>query len=322
MALELRSQKDVTPILREVRSMRDRAKSAVEYATSFPGFVRAMERIRRKDIAILAYHNVIPDSERLTGERPLHIPFTAFQRHLDVLEDYVTVCSLKEVLQADGTDTSNRLRVALTFDDAYSGALTVAVPELVRRGLPATIFAAAGLLNSPVFWWDAYDFSATERSEICLVALRGDGEAISSWLHANNSGRDEKLPGPSQRPGTTRELRAAAALPGIDIAGHSYSHLNLSVLTRAEVESELQRCMDRLDSLEVDPLPFVAFPYGLSSPVVKEVLQAGPMEAALAISGGAFRPGRQDQLEIPRLPVPAQASAQNLMLRILGLITA
>jgi peptidoglycan/xylan/chitin deacetylase (PgdA/CDA1 family) len=301
--------------------MRDPVKKIVEHAATLPGLMGTIGLLRRREVAILAYHNVIPNSEPVTGERPLHISFDTFRRHLDALERHFRVCPLEELLRPGEANGPGQLRVAITFDDAYAGALRLGVPELVHRGLPATIFAPPGLLGTPVFWWDAYELSSSERSGRCLVALRGDGGEIDSW--ARTDGRQVKAPGPSQRPGTKEELVEAADHPGITVGVHGFTHSNLAVLTQSEVAKELNQCTATLERLGIDVLPFVAYPYGLSSPSVEAVVKAGPLKGGLMIEGGTFRRGLRDPdpTRVPRISIPAQASAQNLLLRVLGLIT-
>lgn len=293
-------------------------KRGVELLTSTPPLLKLLKRLRRGNVVILGYHNVVPDSEKVVGEAPLHLPVTLFREHLDMLKSHFDICSLQDALQADQVSQRRRLRVVLTFDDAYRGTLQIAVPELVHRECPATIFAPSGLLGTPSFWWDAYDVSPMERRQTCLINLKGDGERILDW--AGERGKPKKPLGPFQRPGTANELLEASTHPKIDVGVHTSSHPNLAELTRDEVVRELEDCLEELRSIGIEPTPYVAYPYGLSSLAARDAVRRGVWAAGLAIEGGSFRPGAQNPWQTPRMSVPSGASSQNLLLRTLGVI--
>src|SRR3989442_489110 len=90
-------------------------------------------RVRGKRL-ILAYHGVVPYGAAAAGERTLFISQRVFAAHLDVLAALADVAPLDQIDEpGDG-----RPRVAITLDDAYSGAVNDGVRELVKRSLPAT----------------------------------------------------------------------------------------------------------------------------------------------------------------------------------------
>jgi peptidoglycan/xylan/chitin deacetylase (PgdA/CDA1 family) len=68
-------------------------------------------------------------------------------RELDPGEDdvWVTADQFEEVLDA----VAGRADVRLTFDDGNASDLEIALPHLVKRGLTAQFFIAAGLLGRP-----------------------------------------------------------------------------------------------------------------------------------------------------------------------------
>lgn len=317
MAVESQSQAEVNSRTRLSR-IRSSLKRSVEKLVTFLPLVKVVERARRRNVVILCYHNVVPDSDPVTGEAALHLPMATFRGHLDALERHFDICSLQEALRVDQVERPRRLRVAITFDDAYQGTLRVAIPELVRRGHPATIFAPSGLLGTQSFWWDAYDVAPRERSQTCLVDLKGVGEKIQSW--ARERGKLRKSPGPFQRPGTVGELIEASTHSGINVAVHTVGHPNLAELARGDVARELEECLEELRSMGIEPDPYVAYPYGVSSTAVRDVVRAGSWAAGLSIEGGSFRPGTQDPWRVPRVSVPSGASAENVLARVLGLI--
>jgi hypothetical protein len=92
-------------------------------------------RVRfRSRVLVLAYHNVMPDGTGLSSDASLRLMQREFARQLDVLvqtNDVVPIHCIFEPRKASG-----RSRVIITFDDAYSGALTAGVDELVQHGIP------------------------------------------------------------------------------------------------------------------------------------------------------------------------------------------
>src|SRR5687767_3308253 len=127
-------------------------KTLVERVAVGSGVVRLGRRWRWEQTLVLAYHNVVPEGEARAGDVSLHLPFADFRRQLDAISethDVVPITALGE----PPPPSTRRPRIVITFDDAYAGALTCGVDELVKRRMPATVFVAPGLLGS-VAWWD------------------------------------------------------------------------------------------------------------------------------------------------------------------------
>ena len=164
------------------------ARRLVEASLIWCGVDRWAARSRRGRCLVLAYHNIVPDDAAVVGDRSLHLPRHRFAQQLDALVESCDVIPLTAVLSERSPDA--RPAVAITFDDAYQGALTLGARELRARRLPATMFVAPGLLGGHTFWWDALagpdGLSAALRDHV-LVALRGDGDATRAW--AVRSGR-------------------------------------------------------------------------------------------------------------------------------------
>ena len=161
--------------------MRGLIKTQFERASSSSPVRRIMRRRVIGKRLILAYHGVIPHTASGAGERGLFIGERDFADHLDMLS------TLAEVVPLAALDTSDngRPRVAITLDDAYSGAVNEGVRELAKRSLPATIFAAPGRLNGHVFWWDALADGKGKLDNAvrnhALHVLKGADEEVRAW---------------------------------------------------------------------------------------------------------------------------------------------
>jgi peptidoglycan/xylan/chitin deacetylase (PgdA/CDA1 family) len=298
---------------------RSRLKHVVETALVGTGFARLARRRRRGDALILAYHNIVPDGAAPFGDPGLHLPQAAFAAQLDALTTVCDVVSLEAVL-GPTTARPARPRAALTFDDAYSGALTAGLDECAARGLPATVFAVPGCLGGEAFWWDAWTPPAgaawpdAERAH-ALEQCAGAADAVAAF--ARQRGFVARSTPPHARTVTEAALRAAAARPGVTVAPHSWTHANLARLDGATLVAELERPLRWLRDRPGRVLPVLAYPYGRRSPAVAAAARAVGYTAGLLIAGGWWRGG--DPFAVPRVNISAGLSPAGFALRTAGL---
>lgn len=308
------------PVLPSPSPVRARLKAAAERLALDGGLAAASRARMRGGALVLAYHNVVPHGQAPAGDRSLHLPQAAFAAHLDALARTHDVVPLPALL---GPPAGPRPRAAITFDDAYRGALTAGVAELAARGLPATFFVVAGRVGGEGFWWDALtpELRAAPPAGLRAEALgRGRGEDAAVRAIARRRGvRGQALPAHAA-PADEAELRAAAAVPGMTLGSHSWSHPNLARLPRADVERELRASLEWLRArFPAAFVPWLAYPYGLSSPEVARAAAECGYAGGLRIDGGWVR-GAVDAFAVPRVNVPAGLSARGLALRAAGLL--
>jgi peptidoglycan/xylan/chitin deacetylase (PgdA/CDA1 family) len=269
---------------------------------------------------ILAYHNVVPDELQGLGDRSLHLPLSSFLRQLDLILAHCQVRPLADILA--GEPFADGPHIAITFDDAYRGAVELALPELDRRGLPSTLFVAPGLLGSQSFWWDE-------------MAAGGAGlpKELRRRALENQAGRHEQIRGGMSRFHGTAPLpacyacadeglvRALNRLRHVTLGAHSWSHPNLSRIDADELALELSRPLDWLRATASPTLPVLAYPYGLCSPAVETAARDAGYTAALLVEGGWFAPSTDGAWAIPRYNVPAGLTDDGLLLRLSGRIS-
>ncbi len=286
------------------------------------GIDRCVARGRRGRTLVLAYHNIVPDRVEATGDRSLHLPRQHFADQLDVLVETCDVIPLAAVLCERPPDA--RPAVAITFDDAYQGALTLGAAELRARRLPATMFAAPGLLGGYSFWWDALagsDGLSDAVRDYALGALRGDGEAVRKW--AARIGKPLREMPDWGRSGTEPELRAWVAAESLTVGVHTWCHANLSRLAAREVEDELTKPLAWLrDRLGTDILPWLTYPYGLSTHAAAAAAKTAGYDAALGVTGGWVERPIGDPYLLPRLNIPAGLTTKGFRLRLAGIVGA
>ena len=96
-------------------------KHLAERALVRSGVERFARRTRRGRTLVLAYHNVLPNGEAVSGDKDLHLPQKEFSLQLDALAETHDVVPIDSIGRA--SPLSARPRVVITFDDAYMGAL-------------------------------------------------------------------------------------------------------------------------------------------------------------------------------------------------------
>jgi peptidoglycan/xylan/chitin deacetylase (PgdA/CDA1 family) len=89
------------------------------------------------------------------------------------------VLSLRELNTAVRAGRVLARSVVITFDDGYLDNLTHAKPALERWGLPATVFAASGYIESGAeYWWDTLERVLLQSSPLpTRLSLTINGEA-------------------------------------------------------------------------------------------------------------------------------------------------
>jgi peptidoglycan/xylan/chitin deacetylase (PgdA/CDA1 family) len=285
------------------------------------GVNRIAHRAHRSDTVILAYHNIVPSGKTPWGDSSLHLQQAKFAAQLDALVRSHDVVSL-DALFDKRSESLTRPRAIITFDDAYAGAITAGVSELVKRGLPATIFVAPALLGK-LQWWDILASGTcgvlpVPARRYALDTLAGKGELILQWAGVSIEEDDLEVLRP--RIGTEAQVMAAASLPGISLGSHTWSHPNLTALTPEELNSELSRALKWIIAHSNRTLVWLAYPYGLYNDDVARAAANLGYVGALRIDGGlvsSLHPLVPTAL--PRINIPAGISQEGFRLRLVGL---
>jgi peptidoglycan/xylan/chitin deacetylase (PgdA/CDA1 family) len=290
-------------------------KRAVEIGICRTGLASLARRLRRQDVLVLAYHNVVPDGESVRGELSLHIGQEQLHRQLSMLSRMHQFTTVDRILeQGSGTP-----RVAITFDDAYRGAIQLGGEVLADLDVPATVFVAPGYLGGQRFWWDvlAHEHGLEQEGrDFALSELQGKAPSVLAW--ADLGGQPEHVPA-HYLSATEAELDSALGIDGLTLASHTWSHPNLTTLPESELASELVRPLDWLrERYPQRALQWLSYPYGLWSSTTARVARRVGYRGAFRIEGGWMKEG-VDPFEIPRVNVPAGLSIEGLELRCSGL---
>lgn len=297
--------------------MNPTAKHLAEHVLVGSGLEKVARRRLRDRILVLAYHNILPRGAAARGEVTLHLPQESFARQLDHLAQTCDVVPVSSLLSPPRS--SERPRVVITFDDAYSDALGCGLEELVQRKMPATIFVSPMLLGT-VTWWDdlAEKYGGAIPTAARQAALHGSGAGRPPVTGRRASARIRRG---SMRSlpviGTEAEVAHAAAHPGISIGSHSWTHADLSVLENSELQEELSRPVEWLQRFP-STIPWLSYPYGLSTSYVQSAAQKSGYAGAFRIDGGWAPRALESLYAIPRLNIPAGLSINGFRLRLAG----
>ena len=299
-------------------------KQSAEAILGNPLSFRFMSGGLRPRCLVLAFHNVLSEGMKPRGDRSLHLPVEAFCEIVDWLADAFDVVPLDQAIGPESA-SGTRPQAAITFDDAYVGAISVAIPELWKRRLPATVFAISAADPGQTFWWDALadgfaDGMPQSVREAALCEARGAGSLVGSWA-AEHGLSLATLDGEFVA-ASWDSIRRASRLPGITIASHTRTHPNLLALESDELAWELEGSRIELQHAVPMSRPWLTFPYGLSSPAVERAAKAAGYEMALRVTGGVVlsKGAHPSAYALPRLNVAAGMSLRGLRLRAVGLL--
>ena len=272
--------------------------------------IATLARRLRQGALVLCYHNVVPaaDGEPSFGDPGLHLSINRFTVQVEWLKDHYCVIPLRELVARLAAGRSLRGLAAITFDDAYAGALTLAWPLLRELGLPATMFIVAGAPGRGApFWWDhpaivKDDAPGTRRRR--LFTLHGDRTLI---LNSAGAGEATALPA-THLPAHWQALRrAGTAGAGLELGAHTLTHRTLTGMSDRDLQQEIEQSRDVIeDHVGMRPDSF-SYPYGIWDARVLTATRRAGYRAAVTLEFGLNMPDT-DPLALNRVNVPASIS--------------
>lgn len=300
---------------------RGRAKHLVERTLAWAPIRQRLARVPADGVLVLAYHNVVTGNEREYGDASLHLPVDSFEQHCEVLASHAEVVAL-----GAARSESRRPRVAITFDDAYVGAVLNALPMLARRRWPVTVFVSPGMLGGQAFWWDSLIHNGRRSlpDEFRARALvEGGGRGPDVMAMAIADGLSCAPPPAEAMTASEEQLREALREnPLLSLGAHTWSHVCLSAVGRAEADREIGASVDWTRGFGSQGISELAYPYGAHSAEVEAIAAAAGSRRSYRVDGGWSHPGRDPQQAVPRLNVPAGLSAAGLSLRLHGIFAS
>ena len=106
---------------------------------------------RRARLSVLIFHRVLPRPDPLF---PGVIDAAGFDAICRWVKGWFNVLALDDAARRLRDGSLPERALAITFDDGYADNHDVALPILLRHGLPATFFIATGFLDGGRMWND------------------------------------------------------------------------------------------------------------------------------------------------------------------------
>lgn len=259
-------------------------------------------------LPVLAYHDVTdPD---------------VFAAHLDTIQTYFRPVSGEEVAFAvDGRRQLPRGAIWVTFDDAHPGVIENALPLLLARGIPATLFVCPGVIDTDrPYWWQVIDHAIAADSPIHLDGMPWLDRSVITQLKRVPDGTrreavaraEEELARSGQRLAvrqTTSTSLRKWLQAGLGVGNHTWDHPCLDTCDAAEQRRQVMEAHEWLRGVLDTSTHLFAYPNGNTSQVSRRVLaQQGYTVAALF----DHRVSRVRGAEVSRLRVDAQAPVHRL----------
>lgn len=301
-----------------------------------PGSILPWPRFRRVQtpkFVVLCYHGI--------GEsgNPLSFAPTreAFEAQMIFLRQHYRVVSLEEIYKELRDPRTTEPGVAITFDDGYRSAYTVAFPILQEHRLSATIFVTLDCVETgQVAWYDRvflamavapsgelqldlkgpWRFQLNSREDRVRAAF----EVVAYLRSLPNSTRRECCALLERRIGLPQNALSSRVLTweqihtmhrsGITFGSHTLTHPVVSQLTPAELERELADSKRLLEEKLGSPALDFAFPFGkasdCSAAAIEQLSRCGYRSAATTVPG--VNTSQVNPYELRRLQVADDGS--------------
>jgi peptidoglycan/xylan/chitin deacetylase (PgdA/CDA1 family) len=223
-------------------------------------------------VPVLLYHSVC---DQPTGQfGPFTVSRAQLASHLDQVADLgFSTFTVSELVahRASGRPLPERTAV-ITFDDGFAD-FDNAWPELVSRGLAATLYVTAGTLGGRSEW----------------LAPLGAGEL----------------------PMLSRSQLVDLAADGCEIGAHSMSHPELDCLSRPAAAVEIRDSKDVLEQALGRRVDTFAYPHGYHDKAVKYLVTAAGYTSAAAVRN-ALSPADDDAFALARVTITSDFDAQQV----------
>jgi peptidoglycan/xylan/chitin deacetylase (PgdA/CDA1 family) len=202
---------------------------------------------------ILMYHMV---ADPITPEdRRYAIPPKLFASQITGLADrgfqFVSLSHLVDAMS--GNEQLPENSVAVTFDDGYADNYHAALPILSEHRVPATVFLVSGLMGGS-----------------------------NRWMHGR---------GYSNRPLMDWQQAREMADHGVEMGGHTATHVRLPELSETESRNEIVSCKVAIEQELGSEVSHFAYPYGLLDDRARELVKEAGYRAACSTRPG---PNRND----------------------------
>jgi peptidoglycan/xylan/chitin deacetylase (PgdA/CDA1 family) len=328
------------------------AKATLASLLSWTGLISwKLRQHLRNDIAVLAYHRIIPERETgPTVEAGMVVHPETLDLHLQYLQRYFEIVPLDHLasnMHGNAPGKPRKPLCALTFDDGWRDFYEYAFPILLAHGAPATVFLPTDFIGTNRWFW-------TDRLALLLhrLAQLKDGnkrafqlrdpllrrivctpgkleKKLAGTIAMLKPLRLEKIeelvsqlaavveehPNPQGRAFLTWEEVQEMYRSGlITFGSHTAAHSFMTALPENQAQLELSKSLDVLVARKVVNSDFVSFcyPYGSYSERLSKMVRHAGYHLATTGECGWHRKGG-DAFMVKRIPIHQDVSATEAM---------
>lgn len=216
-------------------------KSTLKSFAYASGLFGWWHRRRNADaLTVFMFHRVLPKGSEAYAHAEKEFTFSVegFGRCLDFIAEHYRVVTAAQVKTAlDGGAALPPCPALITFDDGWRDTLVHAYPELRARKLPAVVFLATEIMESPrPAWWQDMLVQILEQPERAAALLRELG-LPERYAHERNRETDHEVAGKVAALPLQQRLDLMTALVPQGVGGQQ-------MLTEAEVSAADRSCFE------------------------------------------------------------------------------
>ena len=307
-------------------------------------FLKILGKPWKGNGAILVYHRVLPDNQiKEDLNVGLAVSCSQFEKQIQQLKKYYSLVSIDEFIKNIDIE-NNRFLVSITFDDGYKDNLTYALPILEKYKIPATIYISTKFLeNSVCMWW--YELRNLIQKNIYLkfeykkknfnLVLKNKKQKEKAFhklrkiflnLKTNEQldllekiTQNKKREDYSRNCLTREELKILDNNSLITIGSHAHSHLNLKMLDKAELLTEVKTSLNILEDLLNHKIKHFSYPYGgLKETSTREYDVVKYFNMSSAVTSRVYPIKKPNLFSLPRIYVGTNTCEKSILNHLSG----
>lgn len=289
-------------------------------------------RLLSRDRALVVmYHRFGACADDAGGAK---MPARAFAEHLDYLTSRYNVVPVSEIASRVRTGTPlPRGAAAITIDDGYRDAYTVAFPLLRERNLPATLYVTTGFLDGACWLWTdkmrhvfahtaARRFESSVGGESLRLTLADEASRRLAASRVNSilkKLRDEEKEATITRVAASLGVELPERPPaefaplswdearemdrgGVEIASHTITHPILTRVGDEHLRRELFESKARLEVMLARPVENFCYPDGGFDGRVRDAAERAGYSCAVTTEPALVESRGGDPLALARVP--------------------
>ncbi len=265
----------------------------------------------------ICYHSVSPNAAELIHTHS--VTFKSFKRHINLVS---TARQFVPAVASEFDVVDNK--VALTFDDAYLDILDEAIPYLIDKKIPATIFINSSTLSGSILWRDklrlilnanlADEFCQTLPAEFSITPhnlyFNSKSPAVNSAVMSGfiDAFITKKGLGVARRLYmNAEELRQLDIEETITLGNHTRNHFVLSSLSQQQQQEEIIGGHRDLEQCGLNVSNIFAAPFGGYSTIDSHTLDIleGEGYSGLLLTNGS------EKVKLSKLGRPTKLMVAN-----------